>query len=111
MRSDNLKNHMKVHDKHREVEPLPSITSSYIPPKKGSSDPLYRLTFMDQEELLKKLLKCHREYKKKMEMGEQIYEFIKAYDINEKCIPKEMRESLEFYKKTKTKWLNVNLRS
>ena len=38
---------------------------------------------MDQEELLKKWLKCHREYKKKMEMGKQIYEFIKEYVVDE----------------------------
>ena len=53
---------------------------------------------MDQEELLKKLLECHREYKKKMEMGEQMQEFIKEYDIDEKSIPKERRESFEIYK-------------
>ena len=55
MRSDHLKRHMKVHDKHGEVEALPSIASSYIPPEKGSSAPSYKLTSMDLEKFLKKL--------------------------------------------------------
>ena len=58
MRSDHLKRHMKIHDKHGEVEPLPS----YVPPASGSSGSFYRLTSMDEEVLLKKMLKCDREY-------------------------------------------------
>ena len=66
MRSDNLKNHMKRHDKHvKYVDPLPSIASSYIPPVSGSSGPFYVPTSLDEEELLKKMLKFDREYKKK----------------------------------------------
>ena len=34
--------------------------------------------------LVKKMLKDDREYKKKMEMGKQIYEIVKEYDIDEK---------------------------
>ena len=62
MRSDNLKNHMKLHDKHDEVEPLPTT----IPSVSGSSSPFYKPTSMDEEELLKKMLKGDREYKGKM---------------------------------------------
>ena len=35
---------------------------------------------------------------KKMKIGEQMYEIIKAYNIDERSISKEMRESLEIYK-------------
>ena len=102
MRSDNLKNHMKRHDKHvKYVDPLPSTASSYIPPVSGSSDPFYVPTSLDEEELLKKMLKFDREYKEKMEMGGKMYEFVKEYDIDEKSIPKEMREPLEIYKEQK----------
>ena len=34
----------------------------------------------------------------KMDMGEQMYDIIKAYNIDERSIPKEMREPLEIYK-------------
>ena len=101
MRSDHLKNHMKKHDKYVEVEPLSSVTSSYIPPVSGSSESFYKPTHMDKEVLLKKMLKCDREYKEKMKMGEQMYEFVKEYDIDEKSISKEMREPLEIYKEQK----------
>jgi hypothetical protein len=53
------------------------------------------LSNMDKEVLLKKMLKCDREYKENMKMGEQMYEFVKEYDIDEKSITKEMKE-LEF---------------
>ena len=101
MRSDHLKNHMKRHNKPVEVEPLPSITSTTIPPVSGSSDSFYKPTSMDEEELLKKMLKGDREYKEKMEMGKKMYQFVKEYDIDEKSISKEMREPLEIYKEQK----------
>ena len=53
---------------------------------------------MDKEMLVKKMLKDDREYNKKMEIGEQMYEIIKAYNIDERSISKEMREPLEIYK-------------
>ena len=68
MRTDNLNRHMKMHNKPVEVEPLPSITSTTIPPVSGSSDSFYKPTSMDEEELLKKMLKGDREYKEKMEI-------------------------------------------
>jgi hypothetical protein len=37
----------------------------------GSSDSFYKPTHMDKEVLLKKMLKCDREYKEKMKMDEQ----------------------------------------
>ena len=49
MRSDILNRHMKIHDKHVEVEPLSSVTSSYIPPVGGSSGSFYKPTYMDKE--------------------------------------------------------------
>ena len=99
MRSDVLNRHMKLHVKY--VEPLPSIASSYIPPVSGSSSPFYVPTSLDEEELLKKMLKFDREYKEKMVMGGKMYEYVKEYDIDEKSIPKEMREPLEIYKEQK----------
>ena len=101
MRRDVLNRHMKLHDKHVEVEPLPSITSTTIPPVAASSDSFYKSTSMDEEELLKKMLKGDREYKEKMEMGKKMYQFVKEYDIDEKSISKEMREPLEIYKEQK----------
>lgn len=47
------------------------------------------------------MLKCDREYKEKMDMGKKMYEYVKEYDIDEKSIPKEMREPLEIYKEQK----------
>ena len=73
MRSDVLNRHMKLHDKHNKVEPLPSVTPTYVSPSSGSS--FYKLTNIDKEMILKKMLKDDREYKKKMKIGEQIYEF------------------------------------
>ena len=92
---------MKIHDKYVEVEPLPSVTSTNVPPVSGSSDSFYKPTSMDEEELLKKMLKGDREYKEKMEMGKKMYQFVKEYDIDEKSISKEMREPLEIYKEQK----------
>jgi len=92
---------MKLHDKHVEVEPLPSITSTTISPVGASSDTFYKPTSLDEEELLKKMLKGDREYKEKMEMGKKMYQFVKEYDIDEKSISKEMREPLEIYKEQK----------
>ena len=60
MRSDILNRHMKMHDKHVKVEPLPNITSSYVPLESVSSGPFYKPTSMDEEELLKKMLKGDR---------------------------------------------------
>ena len=94
MRSDILNRHMKMHDKHVEVEPLPNITSIYVPPESGSSTNFCKPTSFDEEELLKKMLKGDTEYKEKMEMGKKMYQFIKEYDIDEKSIPKETRETL-----------------
>ena len=54
MRSDNLDRHIKIHDKHVEVEPLSSVTSSDVIPLTGSNDVSYKLTNMDEEMLLKK---------------------------------------------------------
>ena len=58
----------------------------------------YNRINIKDEALLKKMLKCDGEYKEKMDMGEKMYEFIKEYDIDERSIPKEMREPLEIYK-------------
>ena len=77
MRSDILNRHMQIHDKYVEVEPLPSVTSTYVPPMSGISDSIYKPANMDKELLLKKMLKGDREYKEKMKMGEQMYEFVK----------------------------------
>ena len=55
MCSDNLKNHMKLHDKHNKVESLPSVTPNYVSPPSGSS--FYKLTNIDKEMILKKMLK------------------------------------------------------
>ena len=96
MRSDVLNRHMKLHDKHNKVEPLPSVTPNYVSPSSGSS--FYKLTNIDKEMLLKKLLKDDREYKKKLTIGEQIYEFVREYNIDEESISKELREPLEIYK-------------
>ena len=101
MRSDILNRHKTIHDKFVEVEPLPCVTSTYVPPLRGISDSIYKPTNMDKELLLKKMLKGDREYKEKMKMGEQMYEFVKEYDIDEKSISKEMREPLEIYKEQK----------
>ena len=60
MRSDVLSRHMKTHDKHVEVEPLSSVTSSDVIPLTGSNDTSYKLTSMDEEMLLKKMLKSDR---------------------------------------------------
>ena len=89
MRSDHLKNHMKRHDKHNKVEPLPSVTPTYVSPSSGSS--FYKLTNIDKEMILKKMLK-------KLTIGEQIYEFVREYKIDEESISKELREPLEIYK-------------
>ena len=102
MRSDHLKNHMKRHDKHVEMEPLSSIPPTSSMQETSASTFSFNLqTNMDKEVLLKKMLKCDREFKEKLEMGEQMYEFIKEYDIDEKSIPKEVREPLEIYKEQK----------
>ena len=92
MRMDHLTRHMKVHDKHNKVEPLPN----YVSPSSGSS--FYKLTNIDKEIILKKMLKDDREYKKKLKIGEQIYEFVREYNIDEESISKELREPLEIYK-------------
>ena len=96
MRSDVLNRHMKLHDKHNKVEPLPSVTPNYVSPSSGSS--FYKLTNIDKEMILKKMLKDDREYKKKLTIGEQIYEFVREYKIDEESISKELREPLEIYK-------------
>ena len=61
MRSDHIANHMKIHDKHVDVEPPPTIPSTYIPPVFERSG--YNPTNMEDETLLKKMLKCDREFK------------------------------------------------
>ena len=101
MRSDNIDRHMKTHDKHVEVEPLSSVTSSDVIPLTRSNDASYKLTNMDEEMLLKKMLKSDREFKEKMEIGRKMYQFVKEYDLDEKSISKEMREPLEIYKEQK----------
>ena len=95
MRSDVLNTHMKLHDKHNKVEPLQSVTPNYVSPSSGSS--VYKLTNIDKEMILKKMLKDDREYKKKLTIGEQIYEFVREYKIDEESISKELREPLEIY--------------
>ena len=106
MRSDVLNRHIKMHEKHREKQEefTPSIASSLSYESNGSiqSAPTYKPnTSFDEEALLKKMLQCEREYKDKMEMGRKMYEYVKEYDIDEKSIPKEMREPLEIYKEQK----------
>ena len=81
MRSDNLKKHMKIHDKHVNLEPPPTITttipSAYTTPVYESSG--YKLTNMDEEMLLNSMLKDDREYKEKIEVGKKMYQFVKEY--------------------------------
>ena len=106
MRMDNMTRHIKMHEKHREKQEefTPSIASSLSYESNGSipSAPTYKPnTSFDEEALLKKMLQCEREYKDKMEMGRKMYEYVKEYDIDEKSIPKEMREPLEIYKEQK----------
>ena len=104
MRSDVLNRHMKLHVKYVVVEPLPSIASSLSYESNESIQSAATIkpnTSFDEEVLLKKMLQCEREYKDKMEMGGKMYEFVKEYDIDEKSIPKEMREPLEIYKEQK----------
>ena len=72
MRSDNLNRHMKIHDKHVEDEPLPAIPSTYNPPVYERSG--YDSTNMEDEVLLKKMLKCDREYKEKWIWVKKMYE-------------------------------------
>ena len=91
---------MKIHDKPVEIEPLQSVALNNESPP-SVNDSFYKPTNMDKEILLKKMLKFDTEYKEKMEMGEQMYEYVKEYDINEKSLPKAMREPLEIYKEQK----------
>ena len=100
MRSNNLNRHKKRHDKPVEIEPLQSValTNESYP---SVNDSFYKPTNMDKEILLKKMLKFDMEYKEKMEMGEQMYEYVKEYDIDKKSLPKAMREPLEIYKEHK----------
>ena len=100
MRSNNLNRQMKRHKKPVEIEPLQSFTPFNESPP-CANDSFYKPTNMDKQILLKKMLKFDREYKEKIEMGEQMYKFVKEYDKNEKSLPKEMREPLEIYKEEK----------
>ena len=101
MRSDNLKNHMKIHDKHVNVEPSPTISttipSTYTTPVYESSGS--KLTNMDEEMLLNSMLKDDREYKEKIEVGKKMYQFVKEYDIDENSLSKTIRN----LQRTKTK--------
>ena len=93
MRSDHLKNHMKRHDKPVEIEPLQSVSPINEPPP-SANDFFYKPTTMDKEILLNSMLKCDREQKEKLEKGEQMYEYVKEYDIDDKGLPEEMGEPL-----------------
>ena len=81
MRSDNLVRHMKRHDKPVEIEPLKNVAlNSESHPI--VNDSFYKPTNMNKEILLKKMLTFDMEYKGKMEMGEQMYEYVKEYDMD-----------------------------
>jgi len=103
MRSDVLNRHMKKHNKHANVEPPPTISttvpSTYTTPVYESSG--YKLTNMDEEMILNSMLKDDREYKEKIEVGKKMYQFVKEYDIDENSLSKERRKPLEIYKEQK----------
>ena len=75
MRSDNLKRHMKVHQKSGDTKNL------------------------DKKGIIQWLIKIEEEYAEKFKLGEMIYKNVIEYGIQEASIPIEYQEPLEIYMK------------
>ena len=110
MRSDNLKTHMKQHEKDKfEKESLcsSSIHSSRTSLKEDTeskfsldtTNKTYEVSTLESEEMTKRLIKDDQEYKYKVERGKKIYEKVGNYGIKEESLCPEYKEMLDMYMK------------
>ena len=107
MRSDNLKTHMKQHEKDKfEKESLcsSSIHSSRTSLQEDtesefSLDTTNEVSTLESEEMTKRLIKDDEEYKYKVERGKKIYEEVGKYGIKEESLCLEYKELLDMYMK------------
>ena len=121
MRSNNLKTHMKMHEKYettiKKDGSLDSSASSIGSSRTSlsetesefsSSTPAHTPSPLDDEAVIKKLVMDATEYKEKMELGKRIYEHVKEYNIPEESICKVYKEALDLYMKQKK---NIDLQN
>ena len=108
MRSDNLKGHMKQHEKEMfEKESIcsTSITSSIMSLNKESNFSLditsktYEVTPLEREEITKRLINDDKEYKYSVARGKSIYEEVNKYGIKEESLCPEYKDLLDVYMK------------
>ena len=108
MRSDNLKTHMKQHEKENyqnETFCSTSITSSTTSLDKESNFSLdtttktYEVSPLEREEMTKRLIKDDEEYKYSVAHGKNIYEEVNKYGIKEESLCQEYKELLDMYMK------------
>ena len=108
MRCDNLKGHMKQHEKEMfEKESIcsTSITSSIMSLNKESNFSLditsktYEVTPLEREEIIKRLINDDKEYKYSVARGKSIYEEVNKYGIKEESLCPEYKDLLDVYMK------------
>ena len=107
MRNDNLKEHMKVHEKYngnrdeicssRSRESTES-TSTFSSEESVESNTLSKV---DEEGLRKILRKENQEYKEKIKLGQAIYKLLGQEDILQEGLNKVYKEALDLYIKRK----------
>ena len=110
MRNDNLTEHMKVHEKHKENEKPSTRSSVYSSQESLHSASLFTreesgesrtLSKIDVEGLRKILRKENQEYEEKLELGKAIYKILGEDNLKQESINKVYKEALELYIKQK----------
>ena len=110
MRSDNLKTHMKQHEKDKfEKESLcsSSIHSSRTSLQEDTesefsldtTNKTYEVSTLENKEMTRRLIKDDEEYKYKVERGKKIYEKVGNYGMKEESLCPEYKEMLDMYMK------------
>ena len=106
MRNDNLKEHMKVHEKyeknehssvHRSQESI-QTTSTYCSEESVESSTLSKI---DEEGLRKILRNKNQEYEEKIQLGQAIYKILGQDNLKQESLEKIHKEALGVYMKQK----------
>jgi hypothetical protein len=92
MRSDNLKKHMKQHEKK---PPQKEVT----PPQKEVTEKIEYQSTLDEAALENKLVNNSNEFMRKLELGREIKEITTEEKIMKASLSEEHREALELFEK------------
>ena len=96
MRSDNLKRHMKQHEKRNEDHPT---RKRKVEDKEDQPMTKKKWNVLDDDELEKDMIQDNKEYDCKIALGKRIYKILERGKVKEGSLSLERKEAFELYRR------------